>query len=201
MQGARRNGQTRDKDWTVLDRWNKDDQYREVQSQRHGRTIEWVKCLDYVSKIDISYTPSALQWFQLLWRTKKNTTNVEGNGNGSRSFCNRIVEPRVHSNWSSWKIERHARPESQGTLDMAEQKLVQLFQRDRRIILIICNVLVKTFFMVGFILEWSTPIERMAKGTLGRTGLMETRTKYGVDEAPGARWADRCHEWSFWPSC
>ena len=34
----------RDEEWTILEHWYKDDQYREVQ---------WVNCLDYLDQIDI----------------------------------------------------------------------------------------------------------------------------------------------------
>ena len=79
----------RNEEWTILDRWYKDDQYREVQSQRHGWTIEWVKCLDHLAEIDISYKATVAQrnrnecninvlaTIPISCRTKKRTTYVE----------------------------------------------------------------------------------------------------------------------------
>ena len=44
----------RGKRTSILDRWQNDAVYRESQLV-HGWTDEWVKYLDYISKIDISH--------------------------------------------------------------------------------------------------------------------------------------------------
>ena len=56
-----KNGTKRDEQWTILDRWCEDAQYREVQSQWHEWTIEWMKCLDHSAQIDIAFKATAAQ--------------------------------------------------------------------------------------------------------------------------------------------
>ena len=118
--------------------------------------------------------------------TKKRTTKLERSGNQSRKLAKKAMEPQAYSYWSASKNERQAGPESQGTLDIAEQKLVQLFQRDWRIIFIICNVMVKTFLMVGF-MDWTTRMERMAKNNPGKTKTGGHENQHGVDESLDVR--------------
>ena len=61
LRGAIKHGRKRQDDWTVLDRWNKDNYFRQVQSEQHGWTIEKVKCLDDVARIEMSYTATKFQ--------------------------------------------------------------------------------------------------------------------------------------------
>ena len=51
---ARRGATKRHEDTSALDRWQKDEIYRACHLV-HGWTEEWVKYLDYISKIDISH--------------------------------------------------------------------------------------------------------------------------------------------------
>ena len=46
----------KNEEWTILDRWHKDERYRKGQAEEHDWTIECVKYLDYLATIDVSYT-------------------------------------------------------------------------------------------------------------------------------------------------
>ena len=114
LRGAVKNVKKRDEEWTILDRWKKVAQYREVQSQRHGRTIEWVTCQDYLAKIDISYRATAAQRnryecdikvlcndLRFSCRTEKRTTYVESSRIRSKSHEPRRMEHSTHSSRST----------------------------------------------------------------------------------------------------
>ena len=91
-------------------------------------------------KIDISYTATKSQrnrsdcFVKVLCNDSdynggqmKNTINVCRGINHSESYKQRRVGYAADTGPRARTTERHARPESQGTLDMAEQKLVKLF--------------------------------------------------------------------------
>ena len=103
----------------------------------------WVKCMDYLTQIDISYTATAAERGRYEHNIKVLCISGEINPGPKRERPNwneavTKAENFAKEQWNREHIpidlrqknERHAGPESQGTLDIAEQKVVQLSQRD-----------------------------------------------------------------------
>ena len=106
LRGAMKNGKKRDDGWTILDRWYKGAQFREVQSQRHGWTIEWVTCHDYLAQIDISHKATAAQRnrYECDMKVLCNDSDFHAGLRKGRLMWNQAVSAARVMNQEEWDI-------------------------------------------------------------------------------------------------
>ena len=133
LQGAMKNGKNRDKEWTILDRWYKDHQYREIQSQRHGWTIEWVKCLDYLAQIDISYKATAAQRnrYECNIELLCNDSDFHAGPRRGRPMWNEAVSTARVKNQEEWNIPYIPVDQRERLNDKLDPKLKRAFGMDK----------------------------------------------------------------------
>ena len=106
--GVRKRGRKRQEEWTTIrERWHKHDIYRTNQSTLNGWTIENVKYLDCIGKIDISYTATKSQrsrWEGILKVFCACPDHSGGPKNTRPNFTEAVETVKTLSSKEEWRV-------------------------------------------------------------------------------------------------